>query len=230
MCDPRFGDARYGGQLKRCCVQLSAAAWCYQFEREHNHGGQRPTLDRFGSAVVTKKVLVLGTVLFAGMVMLVVASSRDGRIAYHKWRLTSAIQKARTAGAGKPTAGQELLALLRGRPATTEDYLAAWHRHEDALVELNYLARREFAVSHQPDTEERMRISEAAEKVFPGPQLWSIAKSPSNDYAVVSNDYAVVVTAPLPDMVQWEQLIYRLEEEAQVTRRFGYIESRPVSL
>ena len=172
---------------------------------------------------MTKKVLLWGTVLFAGMVMLVVASSRDGRIAYHKWRLAAAIQKAHTAGAGKPTAGQELLALLRGRPATTEDYLAAWHRHEDALVELNYLARREFAVSHQPDTEERMRISEAAEKVFRGPQLWSIAKSPSNDYAVV-------VTAPLPDMVQWERLMYRLEEEAQFTRRFGYMGPRPVFL
>lgn len=172
---------------------------------------------------MTKKVLLLGTVLFAGLVMLVVASSRDGRIAYHKWRVTTAIQKARTAGAGKPTAGQELFALLRGRPASTEDYLAAWHRHEEALVELNYLARREFAVSHQPDTEERMRISEAAEKVFRGPQLWSIAKSPSNDYAVV-------VTAPLPDMAQWERLMYRLEEEAQFMRRVGYIGPRPVPL
>jgi hypothetical protein len=172
---------------------------------------------------VTKKLLVLATVLFAGITVLVVASSRDGRIAYHKWRLAAAIQNTRTAGAGKPTSAQELLALLRGCPASAEECLAVWQRHEDALVELNYLTRREFAVSKRPDTEERMRISEAAEKVFRGPQLWSIAKSPSNDYAVV-------VTAPLRDMVQWERLMYRLEEEAQFTRRFGYIGSQPASL
>jgi hypothetical protein len=172
---------------------------------------------------VTKKLLVLATVLFAGITVLVVASSRDGRITYHKWRLAAAIQNTHTAGAGKPTSGQELLALLRGRPASAEECLAVWQRHEDALVELNYLTRREFAVSKRPDTEERMRISEAAEKVFRGQQLWSIAKSPSNDYAVV-------VTAPLRDMVQWERLMYRLEEEAQFTRRFGYIGSQPASL
>lgn len=172
-----------------------------------------------GVTVVAKKVPILGTVLFAGICVLVVASSRDGRIAYHKWRLAAAIQKARTAGAGKPTSGQELLALLRGRSATIEDYLAAWQWHEDALLELNYLTRREFALSNPPDTEERIRISEAAEKVFRGQQLWSIAKSPANDYAVV-------VTAPLPDMAQWERLMYQLEEETQFTCRFGYVTRR----
>ena len=152
----------------------------------------------------------MGPVLLVGVAMLV-ANSRDGSIVYHKWRLGVAIQHARTAGAGKPTKKQELLALLRGKPVNSEDCFAVWRRHEEALVRLNYLVRREFAVHTRPDTEERVRIAQAAERVFQQPQLWSIATNPANDFAVI-------ITAPPQDMPKWERLMSRLRKESEFAR------------
>lgn len=168
---------------------------------------------------MTKKVIVLVLGLVLAIAVLAAANSPSGRIAYHKWRLAAAIENARTAGAGKPTASEEFLALLRGRPASSEECLTVWQRHEDALVKLKCLARREFALNKRANTEERMRIAEAAERLLGRQRPSSVARSPSNEYAVV-------VTAPARDMTEWERLMSRLEEEAQFARKSGYAPQR----
>jgi hypothetical protein len=172
-----------------------------------------------GNRVLRKKVVILAIALLLGLTAVLVVNPRTTRIAYHKWRLIAAIDNTRTAGAGKPTPGQEFLAMLRGGPPSSEQCLAVWQRHEDALVKLKYLVRREFPISKRVSTEERVRIAEEAEKTFPGQRLWSIARS-------LSNEYAVVVTALPRDMAQWERLIYRLEEEAQFARKLSYVRPR----
>jgi hypothetical protein len=143
------------------------------------------------------------------------ATSHSGRAAYHKWRLATAIENARTAGEGKPTTAQELVSMLRGEPSTSAEYEEAWRHHEEALVKLNLLTRREFTLPKAVDSADRGRIVIAAERVFGAIGPWSVTVA-----AAKSN--AIVVTAPPGDMPRWERLMYRLCEEDQFVRRAGF--------
>src|SRR5688572_23825222 len=143
------------------------------------------------------------------------ATSRSGRAAYHKWRLATAIENARTAGEGKPTTAQELVSLLRGEPSTSAEYEEAWRYHEEELVKLNVLTRRQFTLPKAADSAERGRIVSAAEREFGALGPWSVT-------AALSNDNVVVITAPPGDMPRWEQLMYRLCDEDQFVRRSGF--------
>ena len=144
-----------------------------------------------------------------------VATSRSGRAVYHKWRLAAAIENARTAGEGRPTTAQELVSILRGEPSTSAEYEEAWQYHEEALVKLNVLARREFILPKAVYSADRGRIISAAERVFGAIGPWSVSPA-------LSNRNAVVVTAPPGDMPRWEQLMYRLCEEDQFVRQSGF--------
>jgi hypothetical protein len=143
------------------------------------------------------------------------ATSRSGRAAYHKWRLSAAIESARTAGEGRPTTAQELVSMLRGKPATSAEYEEAWRHHEEALVKLKVLTRREFILPKAVQSADRGRIISAAEREFGAIGPWSVT-------AALSNANAVVVTAPPDDMPRWEQLMYRLCDEDQLVRRTGF--------
>jgi hypothetical protein len=172
---------------------------------------------------VRNKALLIGGLLLVLGLAVFASHSRMARVAWHKWRLTVAIESARTAGAGKPTAVQEFFAILRGTPLSSEECIAAWQRHEDALVGLCYLSRREFPWKKRASTAERMQICAAAEKVFARPQLWSVTRSPSNEYAVL-------ITAPGQDMNRWEQLIARLQKEERFARKLLEDPARGFSL
>lgn len=157
---------------------------------------------------------MLGVMALVAMAV-IFGDASELQSAYHKWRLGSAIKKARTAGAGKPTAGQELLALLRGKSASTEDYMEAWARHENALVKLKVLDRREFALGRRVVTEDRFQISQAAEREFGRNGLWSVGNGADN--------HTIVITAPSNDFPRWEQLMHALREQGQTARRFGFL-------
>jgi hypothetical protein len=167
--------------------------------------------------VRTKGIIILGLVAIVAIAS-IFATSRPARVAYHQWRLAAAIDNARTAGEGKLTAAQEFLALLRGSPATSAEYEEAWQHHEDALVNLNVLTRREFTLTKPVANTDRSRIITAAEREFGAGGPWSVT-------AALSNSHAVVITAPVAEMSRWEQLIYfyfgqdqRLTDEAAVIR------------
>jgi hypothetical protein len=163
-----------------------------------------------------KKVFII---LFVGLVAgaLFLSNSYPVRVAYHKWRLAAAMDNAKTAGAGKPTGAQELVSLLTATPPDNQDYTDAWLRHEDALVDLHYLARREFVFSKRLPVDYRYRLSEAAEKAFCGQCFWSLARSPSNVNAIV-------ITAPPDDMRVWEEILNRFNAQ-MAGRRFSYLGS-----
>jgi hypothetical protein len=144
------------------------------------------------------------------------AASPSARIAYHQWRLAAAIDNARTAGEGKPTTAQELIALLRGEPATSAQYEEAWQYHEEALVKLNVLTRREFTLPKAVANKDRSRIITAAEREFGARGPWSVT-------AALSNSHAIVITAPPADIPRWERLMYRFCDEDQVVRRYGFL-------
>ena len=130
-----------------------------------------------------------------------------------------AVENARTAGAGKPTRTQEFISLLRGEPATSAEYEAAWRRHEDALVRLNVLTRRQFMLPSPVATEDRGRIVDAAEREFGSAGLWSVT-------SLSGDAQAILVTALPGDIPRWEELLYRLCEEQQVVRRYGFVRPR----
>jgi hypothetical protein len=172
---------------------------------------------------VRNRILLFGGLLLVVGLAAFASRSRMARVAYHKWRLAAAVETARTAGAGKPTSRQEFFAIVRGAPLSSEECSAAWQRHEDALVQLCYLSRREFPLKKRAGTAERMRLCAAAEKTFARPQLWSVTRSPSNEYGVL-------ITAPGQDMARWEQLIRQLQDEERFARKRLEDRSRGFSL
>ena len=157
-------------------------------------------------------------VLALGVIALILLRSDATRVGYHKWRLSEARQNARTAGAGKPTAVQELLALF-GKSRSADDYAKAWLRHEEALVKLNVLMRREFLFARRVGSEDRYHIAEAGEREFGPRQLWSVSRGGSNEHTVI-------VTAPPADMLRWEGLLRRISEDDQSARSYGSLRSR----
>ena len=161
-----------------------------------------------------KGIIIWGLMAVIAMVFFF-ATSRTGRGAYHQWRLATAIENARTAGEGRPTTAQELLSMLRGEPSTSAEYEEAWRYHEEALVKLNVLARREFILPKTVQSADRGRIISAAERVFGAIGPWSVTVA-----SMKSN--AIVVTAPPGDMRRWEQLMYRLCTEDQFVRQSGF--------
>jgi hypothetical protein len=163
--------------------------------------------------------IILGTVIALVAIGSIVATTRPGRVAYHKWRLRVAIENARTAGEGKPTRTQEFISLLRGQPATSAEYEEAWRRHEDALVKLNVLARREFVLPGPVASEDRGRIVDAAEREFGSTGLWSVT-------SLSRNAQSILVTALPGDIPRWEELLYSLCEEQHVVRRYGFVRPR----
>jgi hypothetical protein len=165
--------------------------------------------------------IILGIILALVAIGSIVATTRPGRAAYHKWRLRVAIENARTAGQGKPTRTQEFVSLLRGRPTTSAEYEAAWRRHEDALVKLNVLTRREFMLPGPVASEDRGCIIDAAEREFGSRGLWSVT-------SLSRNAQAILVTALPSDIPRWEELLYRLCEEQQVVPRYGFVRPRQI--
>jgi hypothetical protein len=161
-----------------------------------------------------------GTIILGLVAVLTIASfsfvSRDARVAWHKWRLAAAIDNARTAGEGKPTSAQELVALLRGKPRTSAEYEDAWRRHEEALVKLNVLTRRAFTLPKPVASEDRGRIIDAAQREFGPKGLWSITTSSSDSHVVL-------VTALPSDIPRWEQFMYRFSEHTQLVGRYSLI-------
>ena len=161
-----------------------------------------------------------GTIILGLVAVLTIASisvvSRNGRVAYHKWRLAAAMENARTAGEGKPTAAQEFVALLRGNPRTSTEYEDAWRHHEEALVKLNVLTRREFTLPKAVASADRGRIIDAAEREFGSKGLWSVTTSSSDSHVVL-------VTALPADIPRWEQLIHRFCEPTQFVGRYSFV-------
>jgi hypothetical protein len=149
--------------------------------------------------------------------------SRGPRVAYHKWRLEAAIENVRTAGEGKPSTAQEFVALVRGKPRTSAEYEDAWRYHEDALVKLKVLTRREFTMPGPVASEERGRIVDAAQLEFGSKGLWSVTTSSSNSHVVL-------VTAPAADIPRWEHLMYRFCEQQQFVRRYSFVRPRHIAL
>jgi len=161
-----------------------------------------------------------GTIILGLVAVLTIAScsaiSRNALVAYHKWRLAAAMENARTAGEGKPTRGQEFVALLRGQPRTSTEYENAWRYHEDALVKLNVLTRREFTLPKPVASADRGRIIDAAEQEFGSKGLWSVTTSSSDSHIVL-------VTALPGDIPRWEQLMDRFCGQTQFVQRYSFI-------
>ena len=161
-----------------------------------------------------------GPIILGLVAVLTIASlsviSRPAVVGWHKWRLAAAIENARTAGEGKPTSAQELVALLRGKPRTSAEYEDAWRRHEEALVKLKVLSRRAFTLPKPVASEDRGRIIDAAQLEFGTKGLWSVTTSSSDSHVVL-------VTALPSDIPRWEQFMYRFCEQTQLVRRYSFI-------
>ena len=167
-----------------------------------------------GLQMRAKGIIIIWGLMAAIAIGSFFAASRSGRAAYHKWRLATAIENARTAGEGKPTTAQELVSLLCGEPSTSAEYEEAWRHHEEALVRLNVLTRREFILPKAVHSADRGRIISAAEQEFGAIGPWSVTNG-------TSNENAVVVTAPPGDMPRWDQLMYQFCDEGHFVRRLG---------
>jgi len=102
------------------------------------------------------------------------------------------------AGQGDPSGG--LWGLFQGEPKTSADYDAAAVRHEDALIKLKRLTRKEFRLRNAVSTGKAMdRFTELALKRFPNKGEWSCVFSANGD--------SVVITARPGQMARWEEFI-----------------------
>ena len=71
----------------------------------------------------------------------------------------------------------DLVSMLRGEPSTSAEYEAAWRYHEEALVRLKVLARREFILPKAVHSADRGRIISAAEQEFGAIGPWSVTNA-----------------------------------------------------
>ena len=141
------------------------------------------------AAILVAAILVVGA---AGWYAL--------RVPYHKWRMAACTASAERLRNGQNTRTDELLSLIRGEPQSYQDYQAAATRHENALIDLKYLARKEFRLRTPVSTGDAMdRFMKLALSQFPKRREWSCVFSPSGD--------SVVVTTRPKWLPEWEEFI-----------------------
>ncbi|HMJ64743.1 MAG TPA: hypothetical protein VK615_05280 [Candidatus Binatia bacterium] len=139
-------------------------------------------------------------VCLAAILIVGVAAWYTLRIPYHKWRMAACVASAERLRNGQNTRTDELLSLIRGEPQTYQDYQAAATRHENALIDLKYLARKEFHLRTPVSTGEAMdRFMKLALVRFPNRREWSCVFSSSGD--------SIVVTTRPKRLPQWEEFI-----------------------
>jgi len=139
-------------------------------------------------------------VCLAAILIVGVAGWYALRVPYYKWRLAACNASAERLRNGQITRTDELLNLIRGEPQTYQDYQAAATRHENALIDLKYLAQKEFRLRTPVSTGEAMdRFTKLALAQFPNRREWSCVFSPPGD--------SVVVTTRPKWLPQWEEFI-----------------------
>jgi hypothetical protein len=101
---------------------------------------------------------------------------------------------------GQGDASGGLWGVFRGEPKTSADYDAAAVRHEDALIQLKRLARKEFRLRNAVSTIKSMdRFTELALKRFPNKEEWFCVFSANGD--------SVVITTRPGQMARWEEFL-----------------------
>jgi hypothetical protein len=119
---------------------------------------------------------------------------------------------------GQGDASGGLWGIFREEPKTSADYDAAAVRHEDALIKLKRLARKEFRLRNAVSTSKAMdRFTELALKRFPNKEEWSCVFSAKGD--------SVVITTRPGQMAKWEEFI-REHETLKTSKRLRRCKSR----
>ena len=122
------------------------------------------------------------------------------RVPYHEWRLAACRSSAENLRAGKGDESEGLWGILGGEPKTAADYDAAALGHEDTLIKLKRLARKEFRLRNAVTTSKAMdRFTELALKRFPNKREWWCMFSATGD--------VVVITTRPEQMDKWEEFV-----------------------
>jgi len=122
------------------------------------------------------------------------------RVPYHEWRLAAYRDRAEHLRAGNDDGSGGVWDLFLGEPKTAADYDAAALGHEDTLIKLKRLARKEFRLRNAVMTSKAMdRFIELALKRFPNKRDWWCVFSATGD--------VVVITAKPEQMDKWEEFV-----------------------
>ena len=143
-------------------------------------------------------------VWLVAIIMLACLSWFACRIPYHRWRLVACTKTAERLRLGQYTKADEFLGLFHREPKTYRDYEDAAMRHEDALVKLGYLARKEFHLRNPIRSDTHFaELMQRAVKSFPDTNRWSLILSPTGD---------VVRVTTLPNRIDdWKAFIQDFE-------------------
>lgn len=140
----------------------------------------------------------IGAGCVALAVLLAVAFSRPVRVEYHKWRLTAAKREHVRLGRGEYRFSDRVRESI-GNPLTWNEVLAAWKGHEQSLVELGVLYRKEYYARRgkiptraNPDF---VRVIQQMEQICP---WWG--------YAVSTSESSLTVTATQEGLELWKKL------------------------
>ena len=145
---------------------------------------------------MNRKIAVVATVI----VVASVTGWLTLRGPYHQWRWAACREAAERLRNGTNTRVDEFFSLIRGRPKTYAEYYEAATGHEDALIKLNYLARKEFRLRNPLSSNSAMdQFSAAATKRFPKTREWSCVFSALGD--------SLVITTVTKRMQDWEKFI-----------------------
>jgi len=122
------------------------------------------------------------------------------RVPYHKWRWEASRNAARRSIDGQFTVADHLRTVVGREPQTWEDHYKTAAEHEQALIRLKYLVRKEFPLRH-PISSAKLseRFYYAATNRFPNRLEWTWELSEAAD--------TVTITTTPKRMVEWEQFI-----------------------
>ncbi len=148
-------------------------------------------------------IILISAILIAG-----VLGALTLRVPYHKWRWGACTEAAERLRNGQLSRVDEVRGLIRGEPLTAQDYQAAATRHENALIRLGYLARKEFRLRNAVTTGEAMdRFTRLASARFPNSRGWSCVFSAPGD--------SVSVTTRPKHLADWETVIRAFDGELE---------------
>ena len=115
------------------------------------------------------------------------------RVGWHKWRLRAAKNNCARLLDSAPSRMDELKAIVRGEPMSSEDYHRIAVRHARALVDLGFLRQAQFRIE-SPDPIFHRRLAGKLESMNENCEWWTYQFStPSTNIAVIGCDQGIAI-------------------------------------
>jgi hypothetical protein len=156
----------------------------------------------------------------ASIVALLVCAGFFLRAPYHEWRMQAAMDDYERLRQNGYSVMEDVWGLVRGEPLSYQDYENRAREHQEALVRLGWLQRREFDLTNS--AKNATRQDELA-----GRAIERVSRHASWSMSFSTGGTSVVITDKPDRFKKWETLVREFDAPKGTNETAGQPKSKP---